>query len=515
MYTVRTFVFLVLIAGSSPLVAQPRLAAVRIAEGFSRPIYLGAPPQDERRIFIAEQHTGQIHIIDNGRRDPTPFLDISARIATGPGSGRGLLGVAFHPDYTSNGYIYVNYTRAEDGASIVARYTRSADPNTADASSGTIILGPVMQPAANHNGGCLAFGPDGYLYIAFSDGQGGDPGCRAQNGQQLLGKILRLDVDGGIPYAIPPSNPFVGNPAFRDEIWSYGWRVPWRFSFDRATGDMYVGDVGEQTREEISFQPAHSPGGENYGWKVMEGSTCFNTQGCSNPPACQSPVLVPPILDYDHSYGCSVTGGHVYRGCAIPGLQGTYVFGDHCSRRFFSFKFDGQYVTELAERTEELIPDQGVIGQFTTFGEDAQGEIYVVDIDGEIFKIVPARAATHLVLGSVPSAGSTVPLEVRSPSTPGRDFVVGVARDSEDGITLPDGRRIPINYDPVSAYLLTTPNPYLDPYGVLDASGVATVPFTLDPSLSGSELSAAVVVLDQSAPFGILTISCPLAITIL
>ena len=391
----------------SSLAAQPPLTTIRVARGFTRPIYLGAPPADESRLFIAEQDTGLIRIIKNGEPLPTPFLDLKSRIRTG--SERGLLGMTFHPNYASNGYIYVNYTRSSDGDTFIARYTRSAtNPDLADPNSHTIILGPVNQTASNHNAGGLAFGPDGYLYIPFGDGGGsGDPNCQAQNGQLFLGKMLRIDVDGGTPYAIPPTNPFIGNQDFLDEIWSYGWRNPWRFSFDRANGDIYVGDVGQSAREEVSYQPGNSTGGENYGWKMMEGFNCFSTRNCTRPPACNSPLLTLPIHDYVSSPSdCTVIGGYVYRGCGIPGLEGTYFFADYCTGRLASFRYDGQNLTQLTQRTTELRPNAGAIGRITSFGEDARGEIYIVDLDGEIFKIVPSGAAPAQNLGFSSGVGS-------------------------------------------------------------------------------------------------------------
>ncbi len=384
----------------STAVAQPALTSVRVATGFARPIYVGAPNGDEDRLFVAEQHSGLVRIVLRGDVLATPFLDVKSRILTG--SERGLLGVAFHPDFVNNGLVYVNYTRTGDGATIVERFTvSSSNPHVVDPNSGTIIFGPVNQPQSNHNAGCIAFGPGGYLYIAFGDGGGaGDRQCNAQNGQLFLGKVVRIDVDGGTPYAVPPTNPFVGNPAFRDEIWTYGWRNPWRFSFDRGTGDMYVGDVGQGAREEVSFQAGSSTGGENFGWKIMEGTNCFSTANCVNPPPCNSPALELPIHDYASTgANCTVIGGYVYRGCGIPGLEGTYFFADYCARSVWSLRYDGQSVTQLTNRTTELVPNAGSIGQVTSFGEDSCGEIYLCDLDGDVFKIVPAGPPAAVNLG--------------------------------------------------------------------------------------------------------------------
>ena len=249
-----------------------------------------------------------------------PFLYIES-IVSSIGE-RGLLSVAFHPNYKNNGNFYVNYTNTI-GDTVVARYSVSADPNVADRDSSIILL-TIPQPFSNHNGGGLQFGPDDYLYIGMGDGgSAGDPQNNAQNKGSLLGKILRIDVDSSFPYAIPSGNPFVGNPLARDEIWALGLRNPWRFSFDRLTGDLFIADVGQGSWEELNFQLVKSSGGENYGWRMMEGSQCFN------PPAnCNDGTLTLPILEYDHTLGCSITGGFRYRGNSNPQLYGIYIYGD-------------------------------------------------------------------------------------------------------------------------------------------------------------------------------------------
>jgi glucose/arabinose dehydrogenase len=361
----------------------------RVASGLSKPLFVTSPPGDTSRLFIVEQNSGQIKILTGGAVLPTAFLDIGDLI-TSSGNEQGLLGLAFHPDYSSNGYFFVDYTDTL-GNTAVARYKVSGDPNQAEPESGFVILN-VAQPFANHNAGMLAFGPgDGYLYIGLGDGgSAGDPGNRAQDDGELLGKILRIDVDGGSPYGVPPDNPFVGTGDPLDEIWAKGLRNPWRFSFDRITYDLYIADVGQSLYEEIDFQDSSSSGGENYGWRLMEGDHCYNP-----PTNCDPGGLTYPIHVYTHGGSpsrCSVTGGYVYRGEAIPGLQGTYFFADYCSGQIWSFRYDGNNLTEFADRTSELDPGSGMsIDQISSFGEDAAGELYIVDLDGEVYKIEPCR----------------------------------------------------------------------------------------------------------------------------
>jgi glucose/arabinose dehydrogenase len=255
----------------------------------------------------------------------------------------------------------------------------------------------VIQISAivDHQGGTIAFGPDGYLYVGFGDGQSADPSNKAQNDGDLHGKLLRLDVDGGSPYAIPATNPFVGAGNPLDEIWAKGFRNPFRFSFDRQTGDLYIGDVGQFAREEVDFQPAASGGGENYGWRLMEGNLCFNP-----PTSCDPGGLTAPIHYYAHAGGgCSgsITGGPVYRGTAIPGFQGRYFFADYCSAKIWSFRYDGATLTGLTDHTAELAPGGGLqINVPTAIGEDASGELYIVDMGGEVFKIIPTLPALGL-----------------------------------------------------------------------------------------------------------------------
>lgn len=339
------------------------------------------------RLFLTQQG-GLIHIYKAGALLPEPFLDLRSRVSTG--GELGLLSLAFHPRYqegAENGLLFVAYTDPEMSL-VVARYRVSADPDKADPASGEVLL-RIPKKYQEHNGGQLQFGPDGYLYVSVGDGGseghvGGDPECVAQQGDTHFGKMLRLDVDrssAGRPYAIPPDNPFLGRTDMPEEVWALGLRNPWRFSFDRLTGDLYIGDVGEDQREEIDFEPAGSPGGLNYGWKVMEGTACFSTDACpATTPPCGSPAYTPPMLEYGHEDDrCSVTGGYVYRGTALPHLYGAYIFGDQCNgqlwaaeRRHGSWK-----VRELPPRALYV----------TSFGEDRHGEIYLTTLDGRLWSL--------------------------------------------------------------------------------------------------------------------------------
>ncbi len=355
----------------NPPVESFGLAAQVVASGLSRPLYLTAPTGDPR-LFVVEQ-AGRIRIIEDGQLLGTPFLDISDRVRSG--GERGLLSLAFHPEYASNGFFYVNYTD-DGGDTKVERYSVTGDPNLADANSAKLILS-VQQPFSNHNGGLIVFGPDGMLYIGMGDGgSGGDPQGQGQNINTLLGALLRIDVDGGDPYASPADNPFVGE-AGADEIWGYGLRNPWRFSFDRTAGHLYIADVGQNTWEEVNATSA-TAGGLNYGWVTMEGAHCFAT----NP--CDQTGLVLPATEYSHSAGCSVTGGYVYRGAAIPDIQGAYFYSDYCSGFLRSFRFDGASISDARSW------DVGELGNVFSFGEDASGELYITSSNGNVYRLVEA-----------------------------------------------------------------------------------------------------------------------------
>jgi len=357
------------------------LALEEVATGLAFPLFLTAPTGDAR-LFVVERG-GLIRVLRDGEVLDTPFLDLSALVSsTGE---QGLLGLAFAPQYAAVGRFLVSYTDA-DGDLVVASYRVSPDPDVADASSAVERLRiPHAEPT--HYSGMIAFGPDSYLYVGAGDG--GTPGAFAPTGQDrsdLLGSILRIDVSGDAGYAVPSSNPFVGTAGVRPEIWSYGVRNPWRFSFDRATGDLYIGDVGEDQREELDVAAASDGGarGLNFGWAVAEGLTC------AEGGTCDRTGFTDPVLDYSHDEGCSITGGYVYRGAALTGLQGTYFFGDFCGGWVRSVRMANGQVTEEASWSAL---DTG--GRITSFGEDAAGELYVLTSDGTVSRIVAATSAAR------------------------------------------------------------------------------------------------------------------------
>ncbi|MEM7110866.1 MAG: PQQ-dependent sugar dehydrogenase [Chloroflexota bacterium] len=347
---------------------------VSIASGFFKPVFL--THAFDARLFVVEQH-GVINIIKNGQVLDTPFLDIQQRVGS-DSSEQGLLSVAFHPSYGENGRFFVNYTN-NDGDTIISRFNISSDANQGDPASEQIIL-TLPQPFPNHNGGQVAFGPDGYLYIGMGDGgAANDPLGNGQDLTTLQGAILRIDVNSGDPYAVPANNPFVSDDGVRNEIWSYGWRNPWRFSFDRLTGGMFIADVGQNTWEEVHFEAAGVAGGANYGWNIMEGNHCFSGG------SCDETGLVPPIFEVNHDEGhCSITGGYVYRGQQSPALTGNYFVGDFCSGAVWSLfaHGDGSWTANEVGRSGALI---------SSFGEDVNGELYLLDHRGEIFQIQAAN----------------------------------------------------------------------------------------------------------------------------
>lgn len=364
-----------------PLPGGPdQLRLELVADGLSFPIGITHAGDSSGRLYVNEQG-GRVRVIEaDGSLRAEPFLDISDRLTAG--GEQGLLGLAFHPDFAVNGRLFVHYSRAGDGAAIVSELRASTDRRTADPATERILL-TVADPFPNHNGGQLAFGPDGYLYIGLGDGgSGGDPLGNGQNPMAMLGKILRIDVDApassGRAYALPPTNPYgpggVSPGAGLPEIWAIGLRNPWRFGFDRQTADLYIGDVGQGAWEEIDRQPADSAGGENYGWNVMEGGHCYQA-------GCDETGFVKPIAEYSHDSGnCSVTGGYVYRGQTQPGLAGVYVFADYCSGLVFTLQVDQETVTP------KRVLDSGL--RVSAFGEDEAGELYLADHGGAIYHVL-------------------------------------------------------------------------------------------------------------------------------
>jgi glucose/arabinose dehydrogenase len=364
--------------------------SVRVASGLVTPDFVTYAPGDPNRLFIVEKG-GDIEILNlqTGIRNANPFLTVTDISTNGE---RGLLGLAFDPGYASNGFFYVNYTDTA-GDIRVSRFQASG-ADSANSGSETPVITIPHPVNSNHNGGWIGFGPDNFLYISTGDGGGGNdvPNNAQTITNQLLGKMLRLDVHGdAFPnnsarnYAIPASNPFV-NGTGDDEIWAYGLRNAWRNSFDRATGNLYIADVGEGAWEEINFQSANAAGGQNYGWHVMEGNHITGLGG-------QQPgsVITGPIYEYDHPNGASrsITGGYVYRGNAINGLQGTYFFADFITSKIWSFRYENGVITQFTDRTAELVPNIGTINNISSFGEDANGNLYIVDFGGEIFVVIP------------------------------------------------------------------------------------------------------------------------------
>ncbi len=346
-----------------------KLSFSRVARNLSQPLFITHSGDGSGRLYIVEKG-GRIKILVNGVVRTTAFLNLSGLVSQG--SEQGLLGLAFHPDFATNGRFFVDYTNTA-GDTVIAEYKRSADPNVAIA-SGTKLL-TIDQPYTNHNGGMLAFGPDRYLYIGMGDGgNGGDPGNRAQNVKVLLGKILRIDVDNAKPYDIPPGNPY----ANRKEVWSFGLRNPWRFSFDRKTGDLWIGDVGQERWEEIDHSLAPNAGRAiNFGWPVVEGNACYRPSS-----ACSKSGKTGPVATYSHSLGCAVTGGYVYRGLDYRGLVGGYLYGDYCSGRIWSLK-----AMATGAQTPVLMADTSFT--ISSFGEGQDGKLYITDLSGgDIWQVV-------------------------------------------------------------------------------------------------------------------------------
>jgi len=353
------------------------LVLVPAVKGLKEPTFVAGPPDSTKRLFVLERE-GRVRVASaDGVLKATPFLDVSDNTSTG--TEEGLIGLAFDPGFTQNGYVYIDYT-ATDATVQIVRYTVSPDrPDQVDPSTASTVM-TIPKRSKFHNGGTLMFGPDGYLYISVGDDEASE---EAQKLTSVYGKILRVDVDSAQPYAIPPSNPFANQADARGEIWSYGFRNPWRLSFDRATGDMWVGDVGDAKWEEVDMQPASSHGGENYGWPYLEGTECMD------PEHCHDPGLIAPLVTYGHNMNCAVMGGYVYRGSAAAALGGAYLFGDLCTGGVFTLVGDAQQGWKRIELGFNPI-------KIASFGEDPSGDVYVVDMQGGVIY--------RVMDGSIPSS---------------------------------------------------------------------------------------------------------------
>ncbi len=382
---------------------EKNLSSVLIADGYKKPVFITSYPNNAKLLYIVEQ-AGLIKIINDGKKLSRPFFDINKRVVNPnrPGDERGLLGFAFHPNHTNNGKFYINYMD-NDGNTIISEFSTNSELR-ANHKSERIIL-KLKQPYGNHNGGDIQFGPDGYLYISIGDGgKAGDPLNAGQDLSSLFGKIIRIDIEQE-PYGIPKSNPFFGQKDKREEIWAWGLRNVWRFSFDKQTGDKYLADVGQNKWEEVNFEPASSKGGLNYGWRIMEANHCYDPK-----ENCPTEGLIKPIIEYPNDAnhpafafriieelsfsetdveGCSVTGGYVYRGQKIKSMQGQYIFGDYCSGNIWTLKVVNGKAINFKNRTEEINIGGG---EFTTyissFGQDSDGEIYIIDYNGGIYKLI-------------------------------------------------------------------------------------------------------------------------------
>lgn len=454
----------------------PSLGFVPVAAGLSQPVFVTNAGDGSGRLFVLER-VGRIRVIDSaGNLLPTPFLDLSS-IVRSTGSEEGILGLAFHPAYESNGLFFVTYNDAS-GDIVLAKYSVSSDPNVANPASASIVLIIPHPNNANHNGGMLAFGNDGYLYWSTGDGGGGgDVPNNAQNTNILLGKILRLDVTSASPYAIPSDNPFLGVSGSLAEIWDYGFRNPWRFSFDRATYDMYIGDVGQGSREEIDFEPASSLGGMNYGWRVMEGSLCFNPSS-----GCDTSGKVFPVAEYDHnSEICAVTGGYVYRGIQSPPMTGIYFYGDYCSGEIWGLLQQSPGIWN-----SDLIMDTSF--SISSFGEDEAGELYLTDYStGTVQKIIGPSAPSPTPSPTFTSVPGASPTPTASP------------------IPLPSLTPLP-SFTPQPTFTgLPSSTPTLPSNGSLTGQVIASKPVTVSLFDAGNALVASVA----ANPDGTFSLSAP------
>lgn len=494
------------LAAAAMLAGQTPLKLQAVASGLVRPTFMASPPGDSQRLFVAEQ-PGRIRIVRNGVLQSQPFLDLAAMGVVSFGGELGLLGFAFHPAFAANGHVFVSHSGFPFPTAYVRRFTVSAsNPDVVDPASGVVVLSQPML-YGNHNGGMVAFGPDGFLYVGLGDGGStaptwpDDPFNHAQRGDSLLGKLLRLDVDNPQPplqYGIPTTNPFAGPGLPRDEIWALGLRNPWRFSFDRATGDLWLADVGGM-REEVDFVAAGDPGGRNFGWSCMAGTYCNASSVC----ACYAPSLTPPLHEYTIATSSrAIIGGYVYRGAAIPDLVGSYFFADFNSRQIWSLRRVQGAVGQLRSRTAELLaPAPATLAGVLSFGEDAAGELHLGDMAGNVYRIVPDGP---LVAGVAPfglgSAGCAGVHALVAPSTPrlgtpafGLRATAGAPgglgamafADAPDVVGADLGLGCRIHLSPLSPLLLLQSM-------VADAQGVGAVAFAIPaaPALVGYTLHA-------------------------
>jgi hypothetical protein len=527
--------------------AQTTLKSTRILSGLSNSLWVGTPPTDDR-LFVLEQNTRLCRVFTASGASLGTFINLASKANSG--SEQGLLSMAFDPDFATNGYVYFYYTANVVGSRIERYTVDSTNPNIANPASAFTIL-EQSQPFPNHNGGNLLFGNDGYLYFGFGDGgSGGDPMCNAQKGSTRLGKMLRIDIRGDdYPtdptrnYAIPADNPYVSNPNVLDEIWFFGLRNPWRWSFDTLTWDMFIGDVGQDVMEEVDFAPA-GVGALNFGWKIMEGSTCFGSAACPlGVPVCNDPTLELPIYEFPHTtpFGgpCSVTGGVVSRACKIPEYFGTYYFADYCEDKVWKFKYDPVGGLQgFQELTAQLQPALGTLSGIRSFGYDHEGEVLIVD-GNEVFRIEAASQPAFTdcdgngkedgceiaMNGDLDLDGSgtldacqTLSADTGSMSVAqggvqswslhaggtqaGNFYFVGGSLSGTAGI--PAGSVvIPLTLDSYTVFSLGHPNqpPLINTFGTLDGSGNASASFSigaglLPPSLTGTQAYHAYAVLD-------------------
>jgi uncharacterized protein (TIGR03437 family) len=453
-----------------PVIAQ-EIRLVQVASGIGAPTDIQNAGDASGRLFCVQQ-SGTVRILRNGVLEPEPFLDIRSK--TMLGSERGLLGLAFPPDFSVKQRFYVDYTDL-NGDTVIAQYRVSANPDKVDPATEIVLL-HITQPFANHNGGQVRFGPDGYLYIGMGDGgSGGDPFNNGQSLGTLLGKLLRVDVESNPgSVGIPPDNPFRNVAGARPEIWAYGLRNPWRFSFDRATSDLWIADVGQNAWEEVDYQPASSRGGENYGWNLMEGLHCYER-------ACTPQGLTLPVAEYSHAEGCSITGGFVYRGRISPGLRGTYLYADYCSGRIWGLERVG------TEWTSRLLLSSTF--NISTFGEDEAGELYIANAGtGTIYHIEGSRAPQYTPAGVVNAATF---LQGLTPGSLATVFSAGVL--DNPGIVMADQVPLATTLRGVSITANGIPAPIL---ALVNQNGQEQVNFQVPFELAGQRTASLVMARD-------------------